>query len=79
MNRLRVFLQTFKECFEGISREVWEYRIGSYQVMDKYLKDRKKRKLTLDGIQHCMKMVKAICMTIELQAKFDNIYEKMEI
>ncbi|GAH99135.1 unnamed protein product, partial [marine sediment metagenome] len=46
------------QCFEGISKEVWEYRIGAYQVMEKYLKDRKGRKLSLDEINHYMKVAK---------------------
>ena len=31
-----------EQYFESIVKEVWEYQIGAYQVMDKYLKDRKK-------------------------------------
>ena len=62
------------QCFEGIPKEVWEYRIGAYQVMEKYLKDRKERKLTLDEINHYMKVAKALHLTIKLQEKIDNIY-----
>lgn len=29
-----------EQYFEGISNVVWEYQIGAYQVMAKYLKDR---------------------------------------
>jgi predicted helicase len=43
-NRRVYFNKT--QYFEGISKEVWEYRIGAYQVLDKYLKDRKRRKLS---------------------------------
>jgi len=69
----RVFINK-EQYFEGISEEVWEYRIGAYQVMEKYLKDRKKRKLSLDEINHYMKMAKAIRLTIELQEKIDDVY-----
>jgi len=62
------------QCFEGIPKEVWEYRIGAYQVMEKYLKDRKGRKLSLDEINHYMKVAKAIRLTIELQEKVDDVY-----
>jgi predicted helicase len=62
-----------EQYFEGIPREVWEYRIGAYQVMEKYLKDRKGRKLSLDKINHYMKVSKAIQLTIELQEKIDDI------
>jgi len=71
----RVFINK-EQYFEGVSKEVWEYRIGAYQVMEKYLKDRKKRKLSLDEINHYMKMAKAIRLTIELQEKIDDIYKR---
>ena len=70
---LRVFINK-EQYFEGISNEVWTYRIGAYQVMEKYLKDRKNRKLSLDEINHYMKVAKAIRLTIELQKKIDNVY-----
>ncbi len=41
--------------------------------MEKYLKDRKGRKLSLDEINHYMKVAKAIRLTIELQQKIDDI------
>jgi predicted helicase len=71
----RVFINK-EQYFEGISKEVWEYRIGAYQVMEKYLKDRKKRKLSLDEINHYMKVAKAIRLTIDLQQKIDKVYKK---
>lgn len=64
------------QYFEGVRAEVWEYRIGAYQVMEKYLKDRKKRKLSLDEINHYMQMAKAIRSTIGLQKKIDEVYGK---
>jgi predicted helicase len=73
----RVFINK-EQFFEGVPNEVWEYRIGAYQVMDKYLKDRKGRKLSLDEINHYMKVAKAIRSTIELQQKIDEVYKKTE-
>lgn len=67
----RVFLNK-EQYFEGVSKEVWEYRIGAHQVMEKYLKDRKGRKLSLDEINHYMKMAKAIRLTIKLQEEIDE-------
>ena len=32
-----------KKYFEGITPQMWEYQIGGYQVLEKYLKDRKGR------------------------------------
>jgi len=73
----RVYINK-NQYFEGITKEVWEYRIGAYQVMEKYLKDRKGRKLSLNEINHYMKMAKAIRLTIELQGKIDNVYTKID-
>ncbi|MFQ6066153.1 MAG: type ISP restriction/modification enzyme [bacterium] len=67
------------QYFEGISKKVWEYRIGAYQVMEKYLKDRRDRKLSLDEINHYMKVAKAIRLTIEIQGKIDEVYCRLEI
>ena len=65
------------QYFDGISKEVWKYRIGAYQVMEKYLKDRKGRNLSLDEINHYMKVARAIRLTIELQERVDDIYAKI--
>ncbi|MDZ7260500.1 MAG: N-6 DNA methylase [candidate division KSB1 bacterium] len=72
----RVFINT-EQYFEGISNEVWQYRIGAYQVMEKYLKDRKKRKLSLDEINHYMKMAKSIKLTIKIKRGIDKIFNNM--
>jgi predicted helicase len=74
----RVFINK-EQYFEGVSKEVWSYRIGAYQVMEKYLKDRKTRKLSLNEINHYMKMTKAIRLTSELQEGIDELYRKLEI
>lgn len=43
-------------------------------MMEKYLKDRKERKLSLDEINHYIKVAKAIQLTIGLQGKIDEVY-----
>jgi hypothetical protein len=63
-----------EQYFEGISKAVWEYQIGAYQVMAKYLKDRKKRVLSLEEIEHYRRMVKAIARTIEVQVEVEKVY-----
>ncbi len=57
--------------FEGITPELWSYHIGGYQVLNKYLKDRKGKTLS-DPIHYC-RMVTAIALTIDLQARIDKI------
>ncbi len=66
------------QYFDGISKEVWEYQIGGYQVMDKYLKDRKRRELSKEEIEHYMKVAAAIKRTIEVQGEIDEVCEGVE-
>ncbi|MBI2487254.1 MAG: DNA methyltransferase, partial [Deltaproteobacteria bacterium] len=73
----RIYINN-NQYFEGIRKEVWEYQIGGYQVCQKWLKDRKGRKLSLDDIRHYCKVVTAIQMTIEVQKEIDAIYPKVE-
>ena len=39
-----------KQYFDNVPREVWDFYIGGYQVLDKWLKSRKNRTLTNDDI-----------------------------
>ena len=64
-----------EQYFEGVSKVVWEYQIGGYQVMAKYLKDRKKRELSLEEIEHYRKVAKAIDRTIEVQGVVNNVLD----
>jgi hypothetical protein len=46
--------------------------------MEKYLKDRRGRKLSLDEINHYMKVARAIRLTIGLQGKVDEVYAGLD-
>jgi len=67
-----------QQYFVGISKDVWNFRVGSYQVCEKWLKDRKGRPLTIEEIQTYCKVVTAISRTIEIQKKIDRVFEKVE-
>jgi predicted helicase len=62
--------------FDNITKEVWEYQVGGYQPMEKYLKDRKGRQM--DDPAHYCKMATAINKTIELQKEADILFGKAE-
>lgn len=55
-----------------------EYQIGGYQVLDKWLKDRKKRILSTDDIKHYCRVVTALAQTMEIQAEIDKLYPEVE-
>ena len=67
------------QYFEGITKDIWEYQIGGYQVCDKWLKDRKGRSLSLVDIKHYCNIVTSIQKTIEIQKKIDEVYVKIEL
>jgi hypothetical protein len=52
--------------------------IVSYQVCDKWLKDRRKRLLSLDDIKHYCKIVTALKKTIEIQKEIDRVFPEVE-
>ncbi|OKB24383.1 DNA methyltransferase [Helicobacter pylori] len=50
--------------FSGVSQEIYDYRIGGYCVLDKYLKSHKNEPCDFD---HVTRIIKAIACTIEIQ------------
>jgi len=61
------------QFFEGIEKDVWNFQIGGYQVLSKWLKDRKGRLLTYDEVRHYQKIVVALKQTICLMQEIDKI------
>ena len=66
------------QYFGPISSQVYEYRIGGYQVCDKWLKDRKERRLGLGDIRTYCRMVTAIGITLMIQQELDTVYAGVE-
>ena len=62
------------QLFTPVSQVVWEFYIGGYQVLDKYLKSRKDRVLSLDEITHVGAIADCLAFTIEQMAKIDEAY-----
>lgn len=50
---------------------MWTFQVGGYQVLDKWLKDRRGRLLTFDDLMHYQKIVVALQETIRLMAEID--------
>lgn len=62
--------------FAPVPQEVWEFHIGGYQVLAKYLKDRKGRTLTLDEIANVENVANVLAYTISAMLKIDDGYNK---
>lgn len=71
----RVFIND-DQYFEGVKPEWFEFHIGGYQVLQKWLKDRKGRKLSNDDITHYQRVVVAIKETIRLRSEIDKAITK---
>ena len=54
---------------------VWDFHIGGYRVLDKYLKSRKRRVLSLDEINHIGAIADSLAFTIEQMARIDEAYK----
>lgn len=67
------------QYFEGVRPEVWEFHIGGYQVCEKWLKDRRQRKLSYEDISHYEKIVVALGETIRLMKQIDEIIDAHEV
>ncbi|MDD5556783.1 MAG: N-6 DNA methylase [bacterium] len=64
--------------FAPVPEAVWAYQVGGYQVCEKWLKDRKERRLELDDIRSYCRIVTALGRTIELQSEIDALYPEAE-
>ena len=70
----RVYINK-ESYFTDIPSHIWEFKIGGYQVLDKWLKDRKNanRKLFIEEINHYQKIVIALTKTLRLMQEIDRI------
>lgn len=64
------------QYFDNISEEVYNYSIGGYKPIEKYIKAR--ATLTLNDIMHIQKVISVIEKTIELQKNIDEVYKKID-
>jgi predicted helicase len=66
------------QYFTNVEPEIWNYFIGGYQVLNKWLKDRKGKRLTFEEIINYIKITETIKQTIEIQKKIDELYPEIE-
>ncbi len=61
------------QYFTSVSQDVWEFYVGGYQVLDKWLKSRKDRELTGADVEEFMKIVEIVRETIALMKQIDEV------
>lgn len=64
------------QYFDNVSEEVYNYSIGGYKPIEKYIKARET--LTLNDIMHIQKVISVIEKTIELQNSIDEVYKRID-
>jgi len=62
------------QFFRPVPPDVWDFHIGGYQVLDKYLKSRKGRVLSLEEIEHLAAVADSLAFTIEQMTRIDAAY-----
>jgi len=73
----RVYINN-NQYFTNVLPEVWNYYIGGYQVLFKWLKDRNGKYLNSEEINHYLKVIEALKQTIKIQEKIDSYYLMIE-
>lgn len=63
-----------KQYFENVKKEVYNYSIGGYKPIEKYIKAREI--LTLKDISHLIKVIAVIERTIYLQEEIDKVWRE---
>ena len=61
------------QYFNNVPQIAWEFYIGGYQPAQKWLKDRKDRKLEFEDILHYQKIIVALTETDRLMKEIDRI------
>ena len=54
------------QYFDNVPEAAWDFPIGGYQPAQKWLKDRKGRRLTWDDIRHYQKIIKILAETARI-------------
>ena len=62
-----------KQYFDCIPKDVWNFNIGGYQVLDKYLKDRNSIQLDLCDIESIENIIRIISFMLDKMNEIDNL------
>ncbi len=64
------------QYFGNVPEAAWNFHIGGYQVLQKWLKDRKGRTLSFDDLEHYETVVSVLLQTIKLMSAIDEAIEE---
>ena len=61
------------QYFDNVPTAAWEMIVAGYQPMDRWLKDRTKKRLTNDEIKHYGKIAVALLLQLEVMGEIDDL------
>ncbi len=64
------------QYFDSVSQIAWEFYIGGYQPAQKWLKDRKGRKLSFDEVLHYQKIIVSLVNTDRVMKEIDGLIKE---
>jgi hypothetical protein len=67
-----------QQYFAPVPEDVWNFHIGGYQVLDKYLKSRRGRELSLDEIENVLNVAKVLGFTMARMQEIDETWRPGE-
>jgi predicted helicase len=73
----RVYINA-TQYFAPVPEPVWTYRVGGYQVCEKWLKDRQERRLEVDDIRTYCRIVTTLRLSLGIQQEIDALYPQAE-
>ena len=64
-----------KQYFDNVPEGVWQLFVSGYRPLDKWLDDKKGKKLTSDEIRHYQKIIVALQKQIDIMNEIDSIID----
>lgn len=62
-----------EQYFGNVPKKAWNFYIGGYQPAEKWLKDRRDRKLSFEEIKHYQKIIVALMETDRIMGEIDEV------
>jgi type I restriction-modification system DNA methylase subunit len=73
----RLFINKY-QYFSNIDKNIWEYKLAGYQVIQKWLKSRRGQKLGAREILHLINIAQTLHCTLKYQTEIDALYPEIE-
>ena len=64
-----------QQYFDHVPAQAWQMVVSGYQPLDRWLKDRKGKKLTSDEIDHYQKIIVALQLQADVMEQIDHIID----